>query len=47
MQQKPFLAIQSQVEGYKVFKLDSNALWYVDGRAQTTNETVKKRKILL
>ena len=47
MQQKPFLAIQSQVKGYKVFKLDSNALWYVDGRAQTTNETVKKRKILL
>ena len=33
IQQKPFFAIQSQDEGHKVFKLVSNALWYLDGRA--------------
>ena len=44
MQQRPFLAIQSQDKGHEVFKLVSNALWYLDGRAQTINETAKKRK---
>ena len=33
IQQKPFFAMQSQDEGHKVFKLVSNALWYLDGRA--------------
>ena len=44
MQQKSFLVIQSQDEGHKFFKLLSNALWYLDGRAQTISETTKKRK---
>ena len=44
MQQKSFLAIQSQDERNQVFKLASNTLWYLDGRAQTINETAKKRK---
>ena len=44
VQQKPFLAIYSQDEGHKVFKLVSNALWYLDGRAQTINETAKRKK---
>ena len=44
MQQKPFLAIYSQHEGHNVFKLVSNALWYLDGRVQTISETAKRRK---
>ena len=44
MQQKSFLVIQSQDEGHKFFKLLSDALWYLDGRAQTISETTKKRK---
>ena len=44
MQQKSFLAIQSQDQGHKFFKLLSNALWFLDGRAQTISETAKKRK---
>ena len=44
MQQKSFLVIQSQDEGHKFFKLLSNALWYLDGRAQTISKTTKKRK---
>ena len=44
MQEKPFLAIPSQDQGHKVFKLVSNALCYLDGRAQTINESAKNRK---
>ena len=44
MQQKSFLAIQSQDEGHKVFKLLSNALWCLDGCAQTISEATKKEE---
>ena len=47
MQQKSFLAIQSQDEGHKIFKLVSTALWYLGGCAQTINETAKRGKVLL
>lgn len=44
IQQKPFLAAQSQDEGHKLLKILSNALWYLDGRSETINETARKRK---
>ena len=44
MQQKSFLAIQSQDKGHKDFKPLSNALWYLGRHAQTINETTKKSK---
>ena len=44
MQQRSFLDMESQDEGHKFFKLLSNALWYLDGHAQTISETAKKRK---
>ena len=47
MQQKSFLAIQSQDEGHKIFKLVSTAFWYLGGCAQTINETAKRGKVLL
>ena len=45
MQKSPFLASKAlEEEGHKVLKNISNALWYLDGRAKTINETSKKRK---
>ena len=34
----------SQEEGHKLFKILSNALWYLDGRSKTIQDASKERK---
>ena len=34
----------SQDEGHRLIKCLSNALWYLDGRSETINQTSRKRK---
>ena len=33
-----------QEEGHKLFKILSNALWYLDGRSKTIQDASKERK---